>query len=153
MFANFFKQNKKLEKEKNNLLKENQKLRKMNWNNNLKKIKGIRKRLDTVVIKYGLHSIETRKISDEIDIKINEYYKSIEQVKYPKNSNMNEYKEKSYQKIKEIVLNTKKFPTVKEWDKIAKEEGFLSHISLEYMMKSNWNNLRVKTLRELNIEI
>ena len=36
MFANFFKQNKKLEKEKNNLLKENQKLRKMNWNNNLK---------------------------------------------------------------------------------------------------------------------
>ena len=174
MFANFFRQNKKLEKEKNNLLKENQKLRKMNWNNNLKitkvKIlatktikkldeiqnidrKGIRKRLDTVVIKYGLHSIETRKISDEIDIKINEYYKSIEQVKYPKNSNMNEYKEKSYQKIKEIVLNTKKFPTVKQWDKIAKEEGFLSHISLEYMMKTNWNNLRVKTLRELNIEI
>lgn len=36
MFANFFRQNKKLEKEKNNLLKENQKLRKMNWNNNLK---------------------------------------------------------------------------------------------------------------------
>ena len=66
---------------------------------------------------------------------------------------MNEYKEKSYQKIKEIVLNTKKFPTVKQWDKIAKEKGFLSHISLEYMMKSNWNNLRVKTLRELNIEI
>lgn len=86
MFANFFKQNKKLEKEKNNLLKENQKLRKMNWNNNLKitkvKIlatktikkldeiqnidrKGIRKRLDTVVIKYGLHSIETSKISQK----------------------------------------------------------------------------------------
>ena len=39
MFANFFKQNKKLEKEKNNLLKENQKLRKMNWNNNLKTTK------------------------------------------------------------------------------------------------------------------
>lgn len=36
MFANFFKQNKKLEKERNNLLKENQKLRKINWNNNLK---------------------------------------------------------------------------------------------------------------------
>ncbi len=120
---------------------------------NLKKIKGIRKRLDKVVIKYGLHSIETRKVSDEIDIKINEYYKSIEQVKYPRNSNMNKYKEKSYKKIKEIVLNTKKFPTVKQWDKIAKEEGFLSHISLEYMMKTNWNNLRVKTLRELNIEI
>ena len=36
MFANFFKQNKKLEKERNNLLKENQKLRKINWNTNLK---------------------------------------------------------------------------------------------------------------------
>ena len=41
MFANFFKQNKKLEKEKNNLLKENQKLRKVNWNNNLKITKNI----------------------------------------------------------------------------------------------------------------
>ena len=43
-----------------------------------------------------------------------------------------------YQKIKEIVLNTKKFPTVKQWDKIAKEGGVLSHISLEYMMKTNY---------------
>ncbi len=120
---------------------------------NLKQIKGIRKRLDKIVIKYGLHSIETRKTSNEIDIKINEYYKSIEQVKYPTSSNMNEYKEKSYQKIKEIVLNTKKFPTVKQWDKIAKKEGYLSHLSLEYIMKTNWNNLRVKTLRELNIDI
>ena len=120
---------------------------------NLKKIKGKKKKLDKVVIKYGLQSIETRKISDEIDTKINEYYKNIEQMKYPKNSNMNEYKEKSYQKIKEIVLKTKKFPTVKQWNKIAKEEGLLSHISLEYMMKTNWNNLRVKTLRELNVDM
>lgn len=121
--------------------------------NNLKKIKGVRKKLHKAISAYGINSEETRKFSDEIDKKINEYYKSIEQVKYPRNSNMNEYKEKSYQKIKEIVLNTKKFPTVKQWEKIAKEESFLSHISLEYMMKSNWNNLRVKTLRELNIEI
>ena len=120
---------------------------------NLKKIKGIRKKLDKVVTKYGLQSIETRKISDEIDKKINEYYKNIEQMKYPQNSNMNEYKEKSYQKVKEIVLNTKKFPTVKQWNKIAKEEGLLSHISLEYIMKTNWNNLRVKTLRELNTDM
>ena len=40
---------------------------------NLKKIKGIRKRLDTVVIKYGLHSIETRKISDLCNI-FQKYY-------------------------------------------------------------------------------
>ena len=120
---------------------------------NLKRIKGIRKRLDKSVVKYGLHSPETRKISDEIDVKINEYYKSIEEVKYPQNSKMNKYKEKSYQKIKELVTRNRKFPTVKQWNKIAKEKGYLSHLSLEYMMKTNWNDLRVKTLRELNIEI
>ena len=119
---------------------------------NLKKIKGIRKRLDKVVIKYGLHSIETRRVSDEIDIKINEYYKSIEQVKYPKNSIINILKNKSYQALKEDVIKNKKFPTVKQWNKLAKEKGYLIHIALEYIMKTNWNNLRVKTLRELNIE-
>ena len=36
MLTNFFKQNKQLKKEKNKLLKENQNLKKINWNNNLK---------------------------------------------------------------------------------------------------------------------
>ena len=82
-------------------------------NNNLKKIKGIRKKLNKAISKYGLNSPETRKLSDEIDKKINEYYKSIEQIKYPKKSKMYEYKQKSYQAIKQITIENKKFPTVK----------------------------------------
>ena len=36
MLTNFFKQNKQLENEKNKLIRENQNLKKANWNNNLK---------------------------------------------------------------------------------------------------------------------
>lgn len=120
--------------------------------NNLKKIKGVRKKLHKAISTYGINSEETRKFSDEIDKKINEYYKSIEQVKYPKNSIITILKNNSYQALKEEVIKNKKFPTVKQWNKLAKEKGYLSHIALEYIMKTNWNNLRVKTLRELNIE-
>ena len=65
MFANFFKQNKKLEKEKNNLLKENQKLRKMNWNNNLKITKA--KILATKTIKKldEIQNIDRKGIREE----------------------------------------------------------------------------------------
>ena len=122
-------------------------------NNNLKKIKGIRKKLNKAISKYGLNSPETRKLSDEIDKKINEYYKSIEQIKYPKKSKMYEYKQKSYQAIKQITIENKKFPTVSQWNKIAKEKGYLSHISLEYMLQTNWNDLRIRILRELNLDI
>lgn len=122
-------------------------------NNYLKKIRGIRKKLHKAISKYGLNSEETRKLSDDIDKKINEYHKSIEQIKYPKNSKMYEYRQKSYNAIKEITIKNRKFPTVKQWNKIAKEKGYLSNISLEYMLKTNWNDLRTRILRELNIEI
>lgn len=122
-------------------------------NNYLKIIKGIRKKLNKAVIKYGLNSNETRKISDEIDKKINEYYNSIKQIEYPPNNILYENKEKAYKKIKEITYNNKKFPTVQQWNQIAKDKGYLSHISLEYMLQTNWNNLRTRILRELNIEI
>ena len=36
MFKNFFKENKQLKKEEKRLLRENQNIKKVNWNNNLK---------------------------------------------------------------------------------------------------------------------
>ena len=122
-------------------------------NNNLKEIKGIRKKLDKAISKYGLESKETRKLSDYIDKKINEYYKSIEQIEYPKNSEMEMYRKRSYNALKQITMENKKFPTVRQWNQIAKKQKYLSNISLEYMLKTNWNELRTRTLRELNIEI
>lgn len=122
-------------------------------NNYLKKIKGIRKKLNRSISKYGLDSEITRRLSDDIDEKINEYYKSIEQIKFPKSSNIHEYREKSYNALKNVTLENGKFPTVMQWNRIANERGYLSHISLEYTLKTNWNDLRMRVLRELNIEI
>ena len=85
MFANFFKQNKKLEKEKNNLLKENQKLRKMNWNNNLKitKVKILAtktiKKLDEIqnIDRKGIREESKRKERNVLICDLKENYSEI----------------------------------------------------------------------------
>lgn len=41
------------------------------------------------------------------------------------------------------------FPTVDEWNEIAEKEGYLSHISLEYIAECNWKELKLKILKEL----
>lgn len=41
------------------------------------------------------------------------------------------------------------FPTVEEWNKIAEEEGYLSHVSLEYIGECNWKELKIKLIKEL----
>lgn len=85
MFTNFFKQNKKLEKEKNNLLKENQKLRKMNWNNNLKitKVKILAtktiKKLDEIqnIDRKGIREESKRKERNVLICDLKENYSEI----------------------------------------------------------------------------
>ena len=85
MFANFFRQNKKLEKEKNNLLKENQKLRKMNWNNNLKitKVKILAtktiKKLDEIqnIDRKGIREESKRKERNVLICDLKENYSEI----------------------------------------------------------------------------
>lgn len=41
------------------------------------------------------------------------------------------------------------FPTVDEWTEIADEEGYLSHISLEFVAECNWKELRMKLIKEI----
>lgn len=41
------------------------------------------------------------------------------------------------------------FPTVDKWNKIAEQEGYLSHISLEYIAECNWKQLKIKLLKEI----
>ena len=85
MFANFFKQNKKLEKERNNLLKENQKLRKINWNNNLKitKVKILAtktiKKLDEIqnIDRKGIREESKRKERNVLICDLKENYSEI----------------------------------------------------------------------------
>ena len=89
MLANFFKQNKELKKEKNKLLKENQNLKKANWNNNLRitkaKILAIKsiKRLDEIqnIDRKGIREESKRKERNVLISNLkNEYSEIIKQL-------------------------------------------------------------------------
>ena len=119
----------------------------------LRKIKTLRRKLDVAIKRYGLNSNETREISKEIDELIKEYYDKNKIIEYPNNSEMIIYYKKSYEALKIITLQAQKFPSIKEWNSFAKRNNYLSHISLEYISKLNWNYLKIKVERELNLDI
>ncbi len=119
---------------------------------NVKRIRSLRNKLHKSINKHGLDSDETRKISDEMDKLINEYYDSIKQIEYPDYSEMKVYYELSYRALKTITQQLERFPTIQEWNQYAKENYLLSSISIQYISKLNWNYLRTKILRELNMK-
>lgn len=120
--------------------------------NHFKKIKSLRNKLNRSVIYYGLYSQDTRRMSLKINKLINEYYKTVEQVRFPKYSNMPYLYDISYKALKIVTQQMNKFPTVQEWNAFAKENHYLSNVSLEYISNLDWNYLRVKILRELNMK-
>lgn len=120
---------------------------------NVKRIKSLRNKLHKSIKKHGVSAEETRKISDEMDKLINEYYDNIQQIEYSADSEMRVYYEQSYKKLKLVTQQLERFPSVQEWNKFAKENVLLSSMSLQYISKLNWNYLRTKILRELNMNI
>ncbi len=119
----------------------------------IKKIRSLRNKLHKSIKKNGLDSDETRKISDEMDKLINEYYDNIQRISYPSDSEMKIYYEYSYKQLKIVTQQLERFPSVQEWNKFAKENVLLSSMSMQYISKLNWNYLRTKILRELNMDI
>lgn len=119
----------------------------------MKRIKNLRNKLHKSIKKFGINSDETRKISDELDILINEYYESIQEVEYPLGCEMKLYYDYSYKLLKSTTQQLEKFPTTKEWNKFAKNNYLLSNTSMQYISKLNWNYLRTKVLRELKKEL
>ena len=119
----------------------------------IKKIRSLRNKLHKSIKKNGLDSDETRKISDEMDKLINEYYDNIQRISYPTDSEMRLYYEQSYKQLKIVTQQLERFPSVQEWNKFAKENCLLSSMSMQYISKLNWNYLRAKVLRELNMDI
>lgn len=118
-----------------------------------RKIKRLRTKLEKAIKEKGLNSIEVRELSDEMDRLLNEYEESIKIVDFPKDSEMLEYYKISYEKLKKITSDFKKFPTVAEWNHYAKENNLLSNSSLEYISKLNWKYLKIKVERELNFKV
>lgn len=45
------------------------------------------------------------------------------------------------------------YPNVKKWDKIAVDEGYLSHKTIEYIENCDWRDIEIKLLREIKKEI
>ena len=120
---------------------------------NIKRIKSLRNKLHKSIKKHGVNAEETRKISDEMDKLINEYYDNIQQIEYPADSEMRIYYEQSYRTMKTTTQQLERFPSTQEWNKFAKENCLLSSMSMQYISKLNWNYLRAKVLRELNMNI
>ena len=88
-----------------------------------------------------------------MDKLINEYYDNIQQIEYPTDSEMKVYYEQSYKQLKIVTQQLERFPSTQEWNKFAKENCLLSSMSMQYISKLNWNYLRTKVLRELNMDI
>lgn len=66
---------------------------------------------------------------------------------YGRNIYFNPYLNSKNKLIRMIIDG--EFPTVEEWNKIAEKEGYLSHISLEYIGECNWKELKIKLIKEL----
>lgn len=122
-------------------------------NDILKEIRKCRKKLNDSVIKNGIQSFATRKLSDKMDDLINNYYKSVEVVHFPDNSKMKDYYKRSCDEIKSITKELNKFPTISQWNQHAKENNLLSSASLQYITKLDWNYLRAKISKEINLKI
>lgn len=116
-------------------------------------IKKVRRKLDDNIAKNGLQDKQTRIYSDEIDILINEYYKSKQIRKYPAYSNIITYYEKSYKELKKITKEFNEFPSTNAWNKYALEHNCLSSTAMQYISMLDWHKLRTKIKAEINTKI
>lgn len=95
----------------------------------------IEKKVDDIIMKYGLESEPEESYSNLVD------------ELYPKDISQN-YNE-SYAALMKITKDFGDFPTIAEWNKYAKEHGYLNHISLQFITKLNWHKLRRKVKKEI----
>jgi len=116
-------------------------------------IKKARRKLDLNIATKGLNDKQTRLYSDEIDILINEYYKSKEIREYPICSEIITYYEESYKKLKNVTQDFNEFPSTKAWNKFAQENNYLSSTAIQYVSKLDWNKLRDKIKAEIHAKI
>ncbi len=116
-----------------------------------KKIRNLQNQLNNGVEKNELYDENTIKLSNEIDELINHYYSlSMQERKFPINSKMYLFYERSYRKLVKMTKENKKFPELEEWNKYAKENNLLSTESMKYIIGVEWKYIKLKINREIN---
>jgi len=119
------------------------------------KIEKTRHKLHQSIQLNGLKSQETIKLNHEINNLINLYYETKEdtytkkQKEYPKDSEIWQKYKLSYIQLRNNTIDSNKFPTTKEWNKLAKQKMYLNYQSIEYISGLNWNEIREKILKEI----
>lgn len=117
------------------------------------KIRKLRKKLDKSVEKNGTEAEETKRISQEMDNLINEYYENRKIRDYPEWSEFVDYYKESYEALKKVTREFNEFPSARAWDKYAKENYYLSNTSIQYISNLDWHKLRDKIKAEINAKI
>lgn len=125
----------------------------MNNRNVYSEIRVLQRKLDENIRKKGLNDKKTIELSEKIDEYISYYYTLVKERDYPIHSQMFLYYRISYDKLKELTKEKGKFPSAEEWNKYAKENTLLSAESIKYVSMLDWNYLRAKVNREINIKI
>lgn len=91
------------------------------------------------ILNIGIKVKKIKNIDDKLDKIIERYY--------GRNIYFNPYLNSKNRLVRMTIEG--EFPTVEEWNKIAEEEGYLSHISLEYIGECNWKELKIKLIKEI----
>ena len=91
------------------------------------------------ILNIGIKIKRIKNIDEKLDKIIEKYY--------GRNIYFNPYINSRNRLVRMLIEDD--FPTVEQWDKIAEKEGYLSHISLEYIGECNWKQLKMKLLKEV----
>lgn len=98
-----------------------------------------RKTLYYQILNLGIKEKKIKNIDEKIDKIIEKYY--------CRDTLFSPYVN-SKRRLGRLILEND-FPTVEEWNDIAEQEGYLSHISLEYITGYNWKQLK----KQITLEI
>lgn len=112
-----------------------------------KQMESLRKKLYLQIEKHGIESNQALRVSEELDFLIEEFYRKKNIV--PKYSIFKSEYEIAYEKLKYITMKMGVFPSIKNWNAIAKEEIYLCNKSIEYISGLNWDDLKSKIRSEI----
>lgn len=117
------------------------------------KIEEERNKLYKTITKNGINSAKTIKMSKDLNNLIVQYYSEFAEELYIQEQVAKKECKKTYEdlyeqyliaktKLKELYIQNKKFPTVEEWNRYAKKYNYLNNVTMEYISKQSWHDLR-----------